>query len=122
MIKRIIPPAAAPVEWKAFIYAIKGFFSEDKAIARLEEEIKEFFGVRYTFLLSSGKSALYLILKSLKRLSGERSNVIIPAYTCFSVPSAIKKAGLNVILCDIEKNFDFNYNHLNRLPVSYTHL
>jgi dTDP-4-amino-4,6-dideoxygalactose transaminase len=42
--------------------------------------------------------------------------VIIPAYTCFSVPSAIVKAGLEVALCDVEpETLDFNFAELETL-------
>jgi perosamine synthetase len=42
--------------------------------------------------------------------------VIIPAYTCFSVPSAIVKAGLEVVLCDVEpETLDFNFAELEGL-------
>ncbi len=116
MIKRVLPPAAAPVELRSFFYAIQGFFCEDSILRKREEELKKFFGINHIFLVSSGKAALYLILKALKKIYNERSNVIIPAYTCFSVPSAIKKSGLKIVLCDIEeKRFDFNYAHLRRL-------
>lgn len=116
MIKRVLPPAAAPVELKSFFYAMKGFFCEDEILKKREYELKRFFGVKHIFLVSSGKAALYLILKSISKISKERSDVIVPAYTCFSVPSAIKKAGLKIELCDIEeKRFDFNYAHLRRL-------
>src|SRR3990167_5233573 len=43
----------------------------------------------------------------------DKKYVLIPAYTCFSVPSAIVKAGLKVALCDINPStFDFDYNLL----------
>ena len=32
----------------------------------------------------------------------ERDEVIVPAYTSYSVPAAIIRAGLKVRLCDIE--------------------
>lgn len=78
-----------------------------------EEELRRYFRVRHVFLVSSGKAALYLILKGLRSLFPERDEVIIPAYTCFSVPSAIVKAGLKVKPCDIDQDtFDFNQSCL----------
>lgn len=39
--------------------------------------------------------------------------MVIPAYTCFSVPSAVVKAGLDVALCDLDAStFDFDYRLL----------
>ena len=82
-------------------------FSSTPSLLRLQMELRDYFGVKHVFLLSSGKAALTLILEVLKQLS-PRNQVVIPAYTCFSVPSAIVRAGLQVRLCDIHpKTLDF---------------
>lgn len=86
-----------------------------KSPARLEREIKEYFGKKHVFLVSSGKAALFLILSSLKRLTGKKK-VIIPAYTCFSVPSAVRMAGLEIVLCDVRpETLDYDYFQLRKL-------
>lgn len=112
-IKRTIPPAAAPINLKDLLHGVAGFFfgkKYKKYMKRLEDELKEYFGVQHVFLVSSGKAALTLILQALKSLNPDKKEVLIPAYTCFSVPSAIVKAGLKVSLCDIDpSNFDFDY-------------
>lgn len=80
---------------------------------RFEAEIAEFCGVRNAFAVSSGKAALTLILLALARHS-QRRKVIIPAYTCYSLPSAIVKAGLDVVPCDIAPaGFDYDYDRLS---------
>jgi len=83
----------------------------------LESWISRFFGIKNTFFLSSGRAGLFLILEALKRLSvGAKDGVIIPAYTCPSVPHTIKKAGLRVLLCEIEKEgFSLQVDHLEKL-------
>jgi len=49
-----------------------------------------------------------------KSLSPAKRNALIPAYTCYSVPSAIAKAGLEVALCDIDAStLDFDYKRLD---------
>ena len=86
-----------------------------KSPERLQREIKEYFGKEHVFLVSSGKAALFLILSGLKRLTGKKK-VILPAYTCFSVPSSVRMAGLEIVLCDIKKEtLDYDYNQLQRL-------
>ena len=113
-IQRTIPPSAAPVRLMNVFYGLIGFVLEKKFISRLENEIRNYFNIRHVFLLSSGKSALAIILKSLNNID-DRRNVIIPAYTCFSVPSAILEADLNVILCDINADtFDFDIDLLKK--------
>lgn len=95
---------------------------------KLTAEFQEYFGMRHVFWVTSGKAALTLILLGLKRLSPRRK-VVIPAYTCFSVPSSIKKAGLDVALCDVDpETLDFNMAELKAgldadvLAVVPTHL
>jgi len=109
-IRRTIPPAAAPVPLGSLLYGLAGLFRGKDYIRNLKDEISEYFGVKHVFLVSSGKAALAVILSALKGLKPDRKHVLIPAYTCFSVPSAIVKTGLKVSLCDINPlTFDFNY-------------
>lgn len=113
-IRRSLPPTAAPLAWGALGSALAGACSGRRAVRRLEDEIRSHFGVRHVFLVSSGKAALTLILRALHTLSG-RAEVVIPAYTCFSVPSAIVKAGLTVRLCDLEPSgFDLDVEELDQ--------
>lgn len=106
---RTIPPAAAPVGLVPLLHAFAGIFTGEKYLRAVEREMREYFGVQHVFLVSSGKAALVIILRALKRMSPERDEVLIPAYTCYSVPSAVVKAGLKVRLCDIDlMTFDFD--------------
>jgi dTDP-4-amino-4,6-dideoxygalactose transaminase len=128
-IQRTIPPAAAPIGLKNLLYGLAGIFFGKEYLKRLEDEMKEHFGVKHVFLVSSGKAALTLILQALKSLAPEKKEVLIPAYTCYSVPSSIVKADLKIYLCDINPaTFDFDYKLLeesineNTLCVIPTHL
>lgn len=109
-IQRTMPPAAAMISFMDLFHGITGALFAAKYLAEAEKEIKACFGVRHVFLTSSGKAALTLILRALQSLSPEKREVLIPAYTCYSVPSAIIKAGLKVSLCDINpRTFDFDH-------------
>jgi perosamine synthetase len=111
---RTIPPTAAPISPTDLMYGFYGIANKNLN-EKLEREIIEYFGAKYAFLVSSGKAALFLILSGLKRLSRKRK-VIIPAYTCFSVPSAIRMAGLDIVLCDIRpETLDFDFSQLRDL-------
>ena len=111
-IQRSLAPAAAPIAFHDLLHGLAGLFGRERTIRRVELEIQEFFGVKHVFLVCSGKAALLLILVALKSLSN-RKQVLIPAYTCFSVPSAIVKAGLTVSCCDIDpQSLDLDYRHL----------
>jgi dTDP-4-amino-4,6-dideoxygalactose transaminase len=101
-IQHTIPPAASPVNLNDLLHGLVGVFSGKKYLKKLEEELKDYFNVRHVFLVSSGKAALTIILRALKSLAPEKNEVLIPAYTCYSVPSSIVKADLKTSLCDIE--------------------
>lgn len=113
-VRRAIPPTAAPVSARELARGITGLFSRVDP-GELELGIREYFGSEFVFLASSGKAALVLILKGLSSLRS-RKKVLIPAYTCYSVPSAIVKSGLEIVLCDVDPHsLDFDYPQLERL-------
>src|SRR5688572_21061175 len=91
--------------------AVRGLVMRGDANRVLTSFMKEH-GVSTAFGVSSGKAALTVILQALGALSPRRK-VIIPGYTCYSVPSAIVKAGLDVVPCDIAADsFDYDYDQL----------
>jgi dTDP-4-amino-4,6-dideoxygalactose transaminase len=100
-IRRTLPPAAAPLRLADLWRSLGGLFGGKGKLQKLEKELAEHFGVRHVFLVSSGKAALSLILQALRTLH-DRTEVVVPAYTCFSVPSAIVREGLTVKACDID--------------------
>jgi perosamine synthetase len=119
-IGRTLPPAAAPMAWGDLWHGLGGLFTPGPSIRAIEAEIREDFGVSHAFLVSSGTAALAIALMALRdRASSgrhpQRNEVIIPAYTCFSVPAAVVKAGLRPVLCDVDPStFDFDRVELKR--------
>ncbi len=112
-VQRMVPPAAAPLKIRDLVQGLRGLLEPEKIRKNLKQELRDYFNVKHVFLVSSGKAALAMILLALKSLSPDRRQVLIPAYTCFSVPSAIVKAGLDVALCDMDPDhFDYNYKLL----------
>jgi dTDP-4-amino-4,6-dideoxygalactose transaminase len=86
--------------------------SPEDSIRTLEDSVRQYFKTRHVFLVSSGKAALTMTLRGLKAVSS-RTEVVIPAYTCFSMPAAVISAGLRPILCDINPlTFDFDHDQL----------
>lgn len=127
-VQRHLPPTAAPLCLPDLVKGIVGLLRPARACAKLESELKSYFGVRHVFLLTSGKAALATVLNSMKARSSRRQ-VIIPAYTCYSVPSAVHKAGLEVVLCDVDPHsLDFDLAELqavvgeNTLAIVTPHL
>lgn len=71
--------------------------------------------------VSSGRAGMTLVLRAMRALSSDprRNEVIIPGYTCYSVPAAIERAGLTPRLCDVDPlNLGLDPDHLRRANFS----
>ena len=121
-IGRTLPPTAAPIYFRDIISGLRGVFQGRRELERFKVELREYFGVKHCFLVSSGKAALTLILQALKELYPDRDEVLIPAFTCYSVPSSIVRAGLKVRLCDINPDtLDFDFDQLCNILSQCSH-
>lgn len=108
---RLVPPAGTPLRMKDLLESFRTTIREDGRDG-FERELKRCLGVKHCFLVSSGRAALTIILKALFQISG-KEEIIVPAYTCFTVPAAVVRAGLKVRLNDIEvSTFDLDYSQL----------
>lgn len=114
-IQRHLSPTAAPLSPMDVLIGMTGLVRSKRLLKKIELEIKDHFGVKHVFLLTSGTAALTTILKGLRE-SSQRRKVVIPAYTCFTIPSAVINAGLQVVLCDVDpQTLDFDLSELSRL-------
>jgi perosamine synthetase len=102
------------MRWRDLWYGLAATVNPENATREVERQIRQEFGVRHVFLTSSGKAALTLTFKALRALApAARTRVVLPAYTCFSVPAAVLNAGLQPVLCDIDPaTFDFDHREL----------
>jgi len=109
---REIPPTAGwPIKTRSLIPPL--FKKLPRGL--LEEDFKKYLNVPAALLTYSGTAAFYLILESIKKLSNKKT-VIISTFVCPLIPLAIKRAGLKIILCDINQdNFDFDLNKLQEI-------
>src|SRR6266850_4621412 len=115
-IGRTLPPAATPIGVRAIVSGVCGIFRGRRELDRFRSELKEYFGVKHCFLVSSGKAAFTLILLALKELFPHRDDVLIPAFTCYSVPSSVVRAGLRIRLCDLRPDsLDLDFTHLSAM-------
>ncbi|MBN1882210.1 MAG: DegT/DnrJ/EryC1/StrS family aminotransferase [Deltaproteobacteria bacterium] len=85
---------------RGLITALRGSGPDD--MARFEDAFAAATGSTRAFLVGSGTTALFVILKALSRLIPERSTVILPAYTVPTLTLAIQRAGLTTNLCDVD--------------------
>ena len=82
----------------------------------LREGIASRLGVSRVSLRASGRDALRSILASASAHTG-REEVVIAAYTCFSVPAAAVACGLRVRLVDVNEDGRIDLKALERLPL-----
>ncbi len=111
LLREIPPTAGLPI----YARDLASIFFKGNPRDSLEEACKNYLGVSYAQVTYSGTAAFYIILEALKKLSSKKT-VIIPSFICPLIPLAIKRAGLNTLVCDINKNnFDFQISQLKEL-------
>src|SRR3990172_4769279 len=77
---------------------------------RLEKEFAKYFGNNYKALaVNSGRSALYLILKTLAVSGGE---VALQALTCVAVPNSVLWLNAKPLYIDVDEGFNMDPNNL----------
>lgn len=95
-----MPTTAVPVCLSDLVEGAKSILVSKSFIESFERAFSEYIGAKYAFLVNSGTTAFYVILKALSRLSGG-TEVLLPAYTVPTLTLPIWKAGLLPKLCDV---------------------
>ena len=112
---RLLAPAGAPLPARTVLTSVLQGCGGHRGLAELAGER---LGIQNLFFVSSGRAAFTVLLKALQQCLGRRE-VVIPAYTCFSLPSAVARAGLVMRLCDVDpKTLDLDLNALGRLDLA----
>lgn len=94
-------PVATPIMASDFFTAASALAARHDHKSDFERELRAFLGIPFVRCTNSGRAALFLVLRAMKRLS-TRAEVVIPAYVCPSLGRAVVKAGLKPVLCDVE--------------------
>jgi dTDP-4-amino-4,6-dideoxygalactose transaminase len=99
---RYLAPAGSPVSTSDLLRWCATMLSGKPAATALQMEMRRRFDVRHVFLTATGRAGMTLLLRGMRRLAGDsRNEVVIPSYTCYSVPASIIKAGLRPRIADI---------------------
>ena len=100
---RFIPPAGTPIGIQELASWIRTSLPGARVLDQFAFAVRSKMDIRHCFFLSSGRAALALIVKGLYQMRNEpgRNEIILPAYTCYSVPGSVIKAGLKVRICDV---------------------
>ncbi|MEW8027527.1 MAG: DegT/DnrJ/EryC1/StrS family aminotransferase [Candidatus Thiodiazotropha sp.] len=116
---KFYPPSGSPIKTGELLYwIICNILFVDKR-PTISKVLKDRFNIKYSYLFTTGRGAMTLLLRSLKQLPNNehKDEVIIPAYTCYSVASSVLNAGLKIRLCDIDPNtLSYNLDQLVKMP------
>ena len=96
----MLPYALPPAETKLSLRALaRGIFpGKHDFIGKLTKLLN----AESCVLANSARSLLYLVFQELKKHADpDHNQILIPGYTCYSVPAAVVKAGLKVSLYDL---------------------
>ncbi len=113
--RRFVAPVGVPVKLRQLAGACvaRSGAGQNDGLAALAGYLR----VRYVFGAGSGRAALWAILRALHELRPERDVVAIPAYTCFSVPAAVVRAGFKLYPLELDpETLDFDYSAMERTP------
>lgn len=98
---RHVPPTAVPITLHDLWQGINATQQPQAVFSQFHSLFSDWTGNATCHLVSSGRAALTLILRGLKRQTPHRSQVIIPAYGCPTIVQSVLQAGLEPILCDV---------------------
>ncbi len=103
---RTLPPAGPPLPFSSLIKSLKTRLENNDIENSLTKALEKYFGIPHVVSTDSGRSGLSLALLALHSLFSDkektqRTEVLIPAYVSYSVPSAVVHAGFKVRLYDV---------------------
>ncbi len=112
---RVLAPAGTPVRFVDLWSMVPGLVFNRAVEERLEQAISSGGLGKTAIAFNSGRTGLLAILSSLAIDRPHATEVIAPAYTCFSVAAAIRRAGLRLRAVDLATDsFRFDKASLER--------
>ena len=91
------PPAETRIPWSAIFSAFT------RPAGNFKDELCNYLDVNHCILSDSARALLFKVLETLKTHDGgQRDEVVIPGYTCYSVAASCAKANLKVRVYDLD--------------------
>jgi len=113
---RFVAPAGAPLHISEILQSLDVTLFKKGTAEESLRPLADAVNARHIFVASSGRAALSLILRSMSRLRPGCTSVALPAYTCYTVPAAVVRAGLRMNPVEVDPlSLDFSPSHLERL-------
>jgi perosamine synthetase len=119
-VPRYVAPSGAPIGVGDLARWVGRLLSADDPRVALRRQLSAALGVEHCFLTSTGRAGLTLILQALRDLTpGDRTEVVLPSYTCYSVAASIVKAGLTPRIADVRLDtLDYDPTSLAQLDTT----
>lgn len=100
---RRVPPAHSPVPPRALAAGLRALLAPDGRLRdRMTERVARRFGARRVVFTDSGTSALALALAGAAAAGERGGRVALPAYGCYDLVTAVRGAGVEAVLYDLE--------------------
>ncbi len=91
---------------------LPGIWKGNESIKKVTDWFSSKYQTPYVFTVNSGRSALFLLLKSFGIGSGDE--VLLQAFTCVAVPNSILWNGAKPIYVDIDATLNLDVNDMER--------
>lgn len=115
MQNHLVAPAGTPIILGELLRTLTDRINQSSHYETLAARIVRFTGQPHCYFLGSGRAAQALLLEAMKELRPGCDEVVLPAYTCYSVAASAVRAGLKMRLVDVDPlNFDFDYTNLGQ--------
>ena len=117
---RHVAPAGAPIGAGDLGRWTRTLVSRGDLVEPLRAVVAARLGARHCHAACSGRAGLTILLRAMRELvPAGRSEVVIPSYTCFSVPASVVRAGLTPRIVDVvPETLDYDYARLEREDLS----
>ncbi|MET0050475.1 MAG: DegT/DnrJ/EryC1/StrS family aminotransferase [Candidatus Thiodiazotropha sp.] len=116
---RFLSPTGSPIKSREMIGWISALLRGVDHSETIKQLIARDLNLAYGALYITGRAAMASLLGCLMRMRGEddqRDEIILPAYTCYSVASSAINAGYKIRLCDIDpKTLSYDMASLNNM-------
>jgi len=110
-------PAGTPITLLDLARGLSAGLLDRGCSEDLSKNLSALSGCQHAWLMSSGRAAMTVIGNAMRVTRGnvDKDEIIVPAYTCYSVPAAFARAGLKVRLCDIDpQTLNYDMDALSR--------
>jgi len=115
-----VPPAGTPTTIVDIMSAARRALLSRQAGNEFIAALRALSGAVKCYALNSGRASLSIVLRALAKMSSrEKNEVVIPAYTCFTVAASVVNSGLRIRIVDIDPHtLDYDYAKLDEEDLS----